>query len=290
MNKPNKNIHIFGGGTVAHIASHLAVSAPAYGMTAMQLYVLCEERFNDGAHTVNVRQELTKMAGGRMETNEDVSNRLEELKADPNTMIIFMNAALVDFNPQLIEHWKEKYSSNYDQMTPSVKFGKYEQRLETRNTKQVSLVMTPTDKLISKIRETRKDIFLVGFKTTCGATEQEMYEKGLRLLKESHVNLCLVNDVKTRLNMIVTPEEASYHETTDREEALKQLVDMAYFRSHLKFTQSNVVAGEPVSWEDKRVPKSLRAVVEHCIVNNAYKPFNGATVGHFAIKLKEYQK
>jgi hypothetical protein len=62
---------------------------------------------------------------------------------------------------------------------------------------------------------------------------------------------------------------------------------MAYLRSHLTFTQSTVVAGEKVAWIDPRVPGSLRTVVNHCINGQAYKPFNGATVGHFAVKLSD---
>lgn len=41
-----KNIHIFGGGTVAHISNHFAVCAPAYGITAETLESLCKKRFN----------------------------------------------------------------------------------------------------------------------------------------------------------------------------------------------------------------------------------------------------
>ncbi len=114
-----------------------------------------------------------------------------------------------------------------------------------------------------------------------------MYKKGLRLCKEGSVNLVLVNDTKTRWNMIVTPEEAAYHETDDRAEILRQLVDMAYYRSQLTFTQSTVIDGKPVSWEDERIPTSLKEVLNHCINAKAYKVFNGGSVGHFAIKLSD---
>jgi hypothetical protein len=32
------------------------------------------------------------------------------------------------------------------------------------------------------------------------------------------------------------------------------------------------------------IPHSLKAVVDHCIAQGAYKPFKGSTVGHFAFK------
>jgi hypothetical protein len=107
----------------------------------------------------------------------------------------------------------------------------------------------------------------------------------LRLLKSTSANLVLANDTKTRLNMVITPEEASYHETTDREVALRGLVEMAYLRSHLTFTRSTIVAGEPVAWESELVPASLRTVVDHCIARGAYKRFRGVTAGHFAVKI-----
>lgn len=87
--------------------------------------------------------------------------------------------------------------------------------------------------------------------------------------------------------MIITPEEARYHVTTDRDEALRNLVEMAYLRSHLTFTRSTVVAGDPVPWDSPMVPAALRTVVDYCIGQGAYKPFNGATVGHFAAKVDD---
>jgi hypothetical protein len=232
-------------------------------------------------------------SGGQfpMRTNADVAKRIEQLKADPATKVIFMAAALCDWEPteltQLGLYGGTVQHLTSDGEREEEKFGRHAVRLETRGRGNLNLWLNPAAKIISSIRAGRKDIFLVGFKTTCGADGQEMFEKGLRLCKEGSCNLVLVNDVKTRLNMIVTPEEAAYHETTDRAEVLRQLVDMAWHRSQLTFTQSTVVDGKPVAWTDSRVPAALRAVVDHCIKGHAYKPFNGATVGHFAVRLSE---
>ena len=87
--------------------------------------------------------------------------------------------------------------------------------------------------------------------------------------------------------MIITPEEARYSMTTDREKVLKDLVDMTWHRSHLNFTRSTVVAGTPIRWDADIVPPSLRIVVNYCIQQHAYKPFNGATAGHFACKIDD---
>jgi len=75
--------------------------------------------------------------------------------------------------------------------------------------------------------------------------------------------------------------------TRDRDRALASLVEMALERSRLSFTRSTVVPGEPVAWSSPLVPSALRRVVDHCVARGAYKPFLGATVGHFAVKLGE---
>ncbi len=166
-------------------------------------------------------------------------------------------------------------------------FDKYYERPPSNTPNGIILDLEATSKIINKIRRTRKDIFLIGFKTTTDLINEKMFQKGLKLLKRASCNLVLVNDTKRRFNMIITPEEASYHETYDRNEALRNLVDIAWHRTHLKFTQSTVVEGKSIPWNDERIPSNIREVVNYCIDEGAYKPFNGATVGHFAIKLSD---
>ena len=141
--------------------------------------------------------------------------------------------------------------------------------------------------ILNKIRKERKDIFLVGFKTTSEATPQEQFSKGLNLMKKSSANIVLANDVVTHNNLIITPEEGVYGKEMTRDECLDELVKIAYYRTHLTFTRSTVVAGNPVPWSDERVPQTLREVINWCVEHNAYKEFNGATTGHFASKLGE---
>jgi hypothetical protein len=265
----NKKIHIIGGGTVSHIRPHLALAAPAYGTTANKLWEICQIAKKNGHTDLETEIHLTKMAGGKkLETNQDVANLIDELVADPATKIVFLNAALCD--------WELNGISD-----------KYGARLKTREYQNYQLNIKPAEKIVGRIRAKRKDIFAVAFKTTSGATPEEQYVAGLNLLKEASVNLVLANDVKTRINMVITPEEARYHETTNRDDVLNHLVEMSLLRSHLTFTRSTVVAGEPVSWESELVPSALRDVVNYCIIRGAYKPFRGATVGHFACKIND---
>ena len=292
-----KNIEIIGGGTVSHVRNHLALCAPAYGTTAKKIGLLLREELKIDGAEAQVREygywpsdmeywvttHLTKMAGGTLETNEDVSKLVDSLIAEPETRIIFFNPALVDYEGSITTSGPVGYEWADDLTTKS---GKYETRLQTSKGEQ-SMLLWPSKKILGKIRKERKDIFLVAFKTTCGATEDEQFLTGLHLLKTNSCNLVLANDTKTRTNMVITPEQARYHVTTDRDVALKGLVEMTLSRAKGTFTHSKVVPGDAVPWDLDRIPHSLKAVVEHCIAKGAYKPFNGSTVGHFAFKVSK---
>lgn len=265
----NKAIHIIGGGTFSHVRNHLALAMPAFGTTARQILDYCNH-YPD--QDMDKFLHLTKMANynSPLVTNDDVMELVKTLVADLNTKIIYFNVSLCDYNGTIGD-------------VPS---GKYAERLKTSEGDQ-TMTLTPADKILSYIRKERKDILLVAFKTTCGATIEEQYLIGLNLLKKNSCNLVLANDTETRMNMIITPEEAKYHVTSDRKDVLWNLVDMVYYRSHLSFTRATVVDGNPIPWDSDMVYPSLRTVVNHCIEKNAYKPFNGATVGHFACKIGE---
>jgi hypothetical protein len=143
---------------------------------------------------------------------------------------------------------------------------------------------------VKKFRKKRKDIFLIAVNYTYDKTELEQYLSGLNLCKKASVNLVLQHNVSkdgSENYFIITPEEAKYHETGDVNDVLFNLVDMSKLRSHLTFTRSTVISGEPVSWDSEEVFPVLKQIVDHCITRCAYKPFNGATVGHFACKIGE---
>ena len=91
----NRTVHIIGGGTVNHVRPHFALSAPAYGGTARRLKELCEAQDSD----MLVRLHLTKMADhtSDVETNEDLYQLAKSIVADKTTKVVFMNAAVADF-------------------------------------------------------------------------------------------------------------------------------------------------------------------------------------------------
>ncbi len=278
MTTYRKKVIVIGGGTISYVRNHLALCMPAFGETARELYYLADVRFPD----MDVELHLTKMAdsSSKLVTNEDVSKLVDEIILDTAVKVVFFNVGLCDFTGSVVADDKNSRGDSTTYSTPS---GKYEPRLKSQLSYEMYL--HPADKLVGKIRKSRKDIFLVAFKTTCNASEQDQYIAGLNLLKANSCNLVLANDTGTRVNMIITPEEAKYHVTTDRLEALTQLVDMTYLRSHLTFTRSTIVSGEPIPWSSPLIPENLRSVVNYCVGRGAYKPFRGATVGHFACQI-----
>lgn len=279
-------IHIIGGGTFSHVRNHLALAAPAFGKTANLIWKaiddVSEGRFTHDLFDQKIHLHLTKMAdpGSNLVTNEDVADLIDRLVADPKTRVIVMNAALCDYEGGMVATPESPIDET------GGRSGKYGTRLKTSDGMQM-MRLRPADKIISRIRATRKDIFLVAFKTTTRATPDEQYAAGLHLLKANSANLVLANDTVTRNNMVITPEEARYHETTNREDAIYGLAEIIVSRMENTFTRSTVVDGPGVAWEDPMVPPNLREVVNHCIAEGAYKPFRGATVGHFAAKIDE---
>jgi len=272
-----KVVHVIGGGTVCHVADHLALSAVAYGTVARQIADLCREH----SDTMQVKLHLTRMVdqNSSIETPQQVEALVADLVRDPSTKIIFFSPAIIDFSGQVGERQPGKYAQHLSTSSPAGAALNY------------SLQLSPVPKIIDRIRNggaglpVRKDIFLVSFKTTCGLAEEDQYKAGLSMLKRSGSNLVLANDTITRRNMVITPEEAAYHVTIDRAAALKGLVEMTYLRSHLTFTRSTVVAGQPVPWNSPLVPETLRKVVDYCISQGAYRRVRGVTAGHFACKL-----
>lgn len=283
-----KKVYVLGGGTHFHVRPHLALSAPAGGKTARVIASMMVYWPNPLFADYEVNLRLTRMAtpDSRLDTNEDVEKLVDQIIADPDSRMVFFSTALCDFEGSVLETlnwgegavWTREGPANH--RTAS---GKDQKRLQSREGSQF-MELIPAKKIIGKIRETRKDIFLIGFKTTAGATEDMQFDAGLKLCKESHCNLVLANDVQTRMNMIITPEQARYSVTTDRDMVLRDLVEMAGKRSNGTFARCKIEDGELYEFNSPEIPDSLRQVVQSCVDKGAYQPFNGKCVGHFAVK------
>lgn len=268
-----KKIVIYGGGTVSHVRPHLAICAPAYGAAARRIQELCADGLSvPWVDSDDIELRLTKMAGGHsIETNADLAASLVSDTQDDDTKVIFQTAAVCDFTVHNGSKSLPKLASD----------------------KSHNVTLWPTEKLIDVVRQTRKDIFLVGFKTTAGATPQEQAWAGLALLKRASCNLVMANDIVTGAHVLVTPEEVPHRllpevdadvQAVVRDHALRTLVSIVGQRSWLHFTRSRVVGSHDdlIGWY--QVPEALQTVVGHCIGRGAYHEFKGRTVGHFAYR------
>ena len=250
---------IIGGGTFNHIRNHLSLAIPAFGTTAKYLNTQFE----------NTILYLTKMAGGEfLNTNDNIANLIDALILNPNVGTIIMNVALCDYNAEYINN---------------IPNGPHAERLKTSNGDQ-QLTLYPTEKLIKRIRLQRPDIFLVGFKTTTNQTEQEQYYTALKFMKEAKCNLVLANDIVTRLNMVIVPEEAHYHVTINRKTALDGLVSLIKARQNLTYHHTELINTHNTNMSD--TSKTFCAVIEFLINNGGFisDNGNGFTPGHFCFR------
>jgi len=169
-------VHIYGGGTFFYVRNHLALCAPAFGATAERLkqLLLLESELH-----------LTKMVdrSSALVTNNDVDAHIQNILKDEYVKCIIMNVALCDYEGQI----------------GNTISGKYATRLESREGIQ-NMMLIPSQKVISQIKEQRPDITVVGFKTTVNEDDDMvMINKALRM----NVDIVLANDVGLRKNIIV---------------------------------------------------------------------------------------
>lgn len=264
-----KRTIILGGGTFEPIRNHLSLSAPAFGTTAVKLNELLEDS----------ELVLTKMAdrNSKLVTNSDVEKYIDKLIEDQNVGTIVLNVAFCDFKSTPID---------------GIECGLHADRLKTMDG-NLTIELTPTDKIISKIRIKRPDIFLIGFKTTTNKTSEDQFLIALKMMKSTKCNLVLANDTVTRNNMVLTPEETIYHETTDRNTSLNGLAEMIKLRSNLTYNATEFIKKEETFniFSDSSTYKadSFKKVLKYVIDNGGFieNNGNGFTPGHFCFRLED---
>jgi len=215
-----KVVRVFGGGTFADIASHLAVCSPAFGGTAGKLTKMMRHS------GMNAFCHLTKMAcpGSSMRTNQDVADVVNGFLTDESLGAIVMNVAFCDYEPMAYsyvdEFGDEHLADIEDDPAHSYRIhkGKY-----------LHIPFQKTEKVISSIKKKRPDVFLVSFKTTCNDSKQNQLEKGRELMKSSGSDLVLCNDVGTRENILILNQNEYTH--SKRDTLLKNMV--VRIRQHL---------------------------------------------------------
>lgn len=198
---------IIGGGTFNHISCHLSLAAPAFGETARHLHRVMMMFHSDRYESV---LKLTKMADhtSNLVTNADVADYVSDLLDDMSVKVIILNAAICDFEIDSPTHQTRLSSdSDYDVTLKGIK-----------------------TKILSTIKARRPDIFVVGFKTTHGASTDVQFKKGLHSMNSNSLNLVLANDVGTRVNILISDTGRAYYD--DRVSLLKRMLNIATSASH----------------------------------------------------------
>jgi hypothetical protein len=308
-----KKIYIICGGTMQHVSPHFSLTAPAYGKVGTQIEYYLNQKIqtNSRGGEYSVILVPTKMATGclsddkflftykpllkkagikDLETNDDLKTLVDALIEYPDTRCIIMAAAVCDFKPVSMFSVHDADSDGV-----VLKFGKDQQRLDSN--KIYSLDLAPSDKILPNIRQKRKDIFVVSFKTTSGVGRDETYKRGLLSLKKNSSNLVFANDTKDKINMVITPEEFPYESDT-REEALTTLVDITFKRLNLTFGDKTIVRDDKRAFPEElikegAIPQNWYDVMKYLFDNKAFKPLpgTGKTSGHFGCRVfkKEYE-
>lgn len=197
-----------------------------------------------------------------------------------NKQVMLVDRNKIDILIQVVENKFPNMDTIYSNCVESV----YDNNL-------VKIVIISGDhfkeEAIKDIRSKRKDIFVCVYLSSPGLTEEKLYLHGIDYIKKNSVNLAMVVSTNSDLGLVVAPEESYYHVGNSLSYVFNNLIDMAFHRSHLTFTQSDVISSPLVPWDSPEVPQSLRRVVDHCISRGAYKSLRGVTAGHFAVKLND---
>lgn len=190
---------ILGGGTFSPIRNHLALCAPAFGNTARKLH----------GKLPGSKLYLTKMADSTSDlvTNEDVSNLINTLLDDISIKTIILNVAFCDYKALPINDILSDFHA---------------ERLSTSKG-NVNIELTPYEKVIVEIKQKRKDIFLIGFKTTTNHTIDEQIIAGKNAMLQNNADIIFCNDTVTRNNVLVFSDNV--YVAKNREDALNMLCD-----------------------------------------------------------------
>lgn len=193
-----KSILILGGGTFSPVRNHLAIAAPAFGTTARWLH----------EQLPNSDLLLTKMADYRSSliTNKQVEEAIQPYLKEEALRCIIMNVALCDYDGQIGD----------------VISGKHAKRLQSRDGQQL-MKLTPSDKIIANLKDNRKDLILVGFKTTTNFSKEEQIFAANRMGTGASCDLVLANDTVNRRNLLIANKNC-LAESTNRAKILSALV------------------------------------------------------------------
>lgn len=167
----DKKILVTAGGTSESIDAVRTITNRASGKMGVAIAEAC---FMQGAEVLILRAKSSvfprfNIQSEFFETAKDLEGLIE--KYAKNYDVIFHTAAVSDFMPE------EKMDVKLDSI------------------KSFALKLIPAPKIISQIKKWNPKIKLIGFKAVYKLSDNELIKEGINILKKSHSDFIIVNDV-----------------------------------------------------------------------------------------------
>jgi phosphopantothenoylcysteine decarboxylase/phosphopantothenate--cysteine ligase len=180
--KSKINALVTAGSTVEYIDSIRILTNLSSGKMGLNIAQQCLDKgfnvtFVYGHGSLNI-PDHPRMKIIRIKTAEEMLKTVKDRILDEKQQIVFHTAAVADFT---ISHSNKKIPN----------------KIDTRNgTKSVNLI--PTPKIVDKIKQFDKNIFLVAFKAEYGISKELLIKRAIDKLKECKGNLIVANDVSRK--------------------------------------------------------------------------------------------
>lgn len=171
--------------------------------------------------TLELKNEVEKLLN-----NEKIDYFIHSMAVSDYMVSYISNATLLaktikeSNNPDLVEVIK-----NNKNIISGTKISSYEDNL--------IIMLRPTPKIISLIKDISPNIFLVGFKLLDNSTDEELIEIATKLLKKNKCNLVVANDLANirqgNHKAFIIDEFGNKIIATDKEGIAKKLVNRMFF-------------------------------------------------------------
>ena len=180
--KSKINALVTAGSTVEYIDSVRILTNLSSGKMGLNIAQQCLDKgfnvtFVYGNGSLNLPDD-PRMKIIKIKTTEEMLKTMKDQILNEKQNVVFHTAAVADFS---ISHSNKKIPN----------------KLDTRNgTKTIKLI--PTAKIVDKIKEYDKNIFLVAFKAEYGISKKLLIKRAINKLDECKGNLIVANDVSKK--------------------------------------------------------------------------------------------
>lgn len=195
------------------IANHLLESK-----SDITIYYVCSK---NALRPNNTRVKIIEVAG-TLDLKDKVESLLKNEKIDYFIHTMAVADYMVDY-VTTVDKMKKSFLNNSDmEVIKDTKISSYENNLV--------LVLKPTPKIISFIKEESPLTYLVGFKLLDGVSKKELIEVAKRLRDKNKCDLVVANDLEDIRNKehkaYIIDKEDKVVEASDKEDIAKKLVRM----------------------------------------------------------------